>query len=84
MEEFVVYILWSDSYRKTYIGFTSNLISRFHSHNTLGRKGWTVKYRPWRVVFVAFFKRKSEALLFEKFLKTGVGRECIAENINFE
>ncbi|WP_432411756.1 GIY-YIG nuclease family protein [Rasiella sp. SM2506] len=84
MEEFVVYILWSHTYRKRYIGYTSNLISRFHSHNSLGKRGWTIRYRPWNVVFVAFFKNKKEALLFEKFLKSGVGRECIANTINFE
>ena len=33
MEEFVVYILFSEDYGKTYVGFTSNLIERFKSHN---------------------------------------------------
>lgn len=84
MKEYVVYILWSSAYNKTYIGFTSNLIARFHSHNNLGKKGWTKRYRPWSVVFVAFFSSKKEALFFEKFLKSGVGSACIAKNILFE
>ena len=35
MEEFVVYILFSDKHNKTYVGFTSNLIERYKSHNLL-------------------------------------------------
>ncbi|HCE53889.1 MAG TPA: hypothetical protein DER05_02360 [Lutibacter sp.] len=31
--EFVTYVLYSKNYNKIYIGFTSNLIVRFLSHN---------------------------------------------------
>ncbi|MGL2988410.1 GIY-YIG nuclease family protein [Flavobacterium sp. RSSA_27] len=44
MEEFVVYILYSKKFNKNYIGFTSNLIERFKSHNVLGTKGYTIKF----------------------------------------
>jgi len=47
---YTVYVLYSFSYDKIYIGYTSNLIDRFRSHNKLGKKGWTLRYRPW-VVF---------------------------------
>ena len=83
MEEYVVYILASSKTKKLYKGYTSNLIERFKSHNALSEKGWTVRYRPWSVVFVRFFKTKKEAMCFEKYLKTGVGREWIAKNIHF-
>ncbi|PXY38641.1 endonuclease, partial [Flavobacterium cheongpyeongense] len=33
MAEFVVYILYSEKFKKNYTGFTSNLIERFKSHN---------------------------------------------------
>ena len=79
MEEFVVYILFSKLHNKTYVGFTSNLIERFKSHNTLGVKGYTIKFRPWEVVHVEFFKAKSEALTREKFFKTGKGRELLKD-----
>ncbi|MFV8393908.1 GIY-YIG nuclease family protein [Flavobacterium sp. LB2P6] len=36
MDEFVVYILYSEKFEKNYTGFTSNLIERFKSHNLLG------------------------------------------------
>ncbi len=83
MDEYVVYILWSDRHGKLYKGFTSNLIERFRSHNHLGKTGWTIPFRPWRVVFVMFFDSKKDAMAFEKFLKTGLGREWICKNIDF-
>ena len=82
MEEFVVYILFSKDYDKTYVGFTSNLIERFKSHNYLSKKGYTIKFRPWKVIYVEFFTTKSEALKREKLLKSGKGREFIKEIIS--
>ena len=82
MEEFVVYILFSKEYCKTYVGFTSNLLERFKSHNFLSKKGYTIKFRPWQVIHVEFFSTKSEALKREKFLKSGKGREFIKEIIS--
>jgi len=69
MDEFVVYILFSEEHNKTYVGFTSNLIERFKSHNYLSKKGYTIKYRPWIVIHVEFLTTKSEALKRENSLK---------------
>ena len=74
MEEFVVYVLYSEKYNKTYTGFTSNLLERFKSHNEFATKGYTIKFRPWTVIHVEFFKEKKEAIKREKFLKSGQGR----------
>jgi putative endonuclease len=82
MEEFVVYILFSKKYNKTYVGFTSSLIDRFKSHNELGTKGYTLKYRPWQVVYVDFFITKEDAIKKEKFFKNGNGRDFIKKLIN--
>jgi putative endonuclease len=82
MDEFVVYILYSEKFNKNYTGFTSNLISRFNSHNNLETKGFTLKFRPWKVIHVEFFDSKSEAMKREKDLKTGVGREFIQKVIS--
>ena len=79
MSEFVVYILHSDTYNKIYIGYTSNLIQRFYSHNSLATKGHTKSYRPWIVIYVQFFESKKVALAREKFLKSGVGRKWISQ-----
>ncbi len=72
--EHVVYILYSKKFDKTYVGCTSSIISRFHSHNTYATKGWTVRYRPWEVSHIEFFNTKTEALSREKWFKTGTGR----------
>ncbi|MGG9971636.1 GIY-YIG nuclease family protein [Ferruginibacter sp. SUN002] len=43
---FYVYVLYSESSDKIYIGFTSNLKQRLLSHNELGKKGWTINFDP--------------------------------------
>lgn len=73
---YVVYVLYSQKFNKIYIGYTSSLISRFRSHNKLG-KGWTKKFRPWIVVLVEFFETKKEAIEKENALKGAKGREWI-------
>ncbi len=81
--EFVVYVLYTSKYNIHYTGYTSNLISRFKSHNEYGTKGFTRKYRPWKVIHVEFFKDKIDALHREKFLKTGQGRLFIKQILKF-
>ena len=84
MEEFVVYIMYSKNHNKTYVGFTSSLIKRFASHNTLGKKGWTIKYRPWEVVHIEVYHHKKQAMQREKFLKSGKGRQWRKQNITLQ
>lgn len=74
---FVTYVLYSKDHDRLYIGFTSNLIQRFYSHQYLAKKGFTTNYRPWLVVEVRFHALKSEAILDERFLKSGKGRAFI-------
>jgi len=72
---YTVYILFSKKYNKIYIGITSNLPERFKSHNELGKKGWTIKFRPWEVAYTEIYASRSEASQREKFLKTATGRQ---------
>ena len=74
--KFTVYILFSEQFGKHYTGFTSNLPERLKSHNELG-KDWTAKYRPWKLVYKKEFDVKKEALQYEKWLKTGAGRDFV-------
>ena len=73
---FTVYILFSASYHKHYTGFTNDLSGRLLSHNELGH-GWTSKYRPWKLLYTKVFETKASAMSYEKWLKTGVGRDFI-------
>ena len=74
---YTVYVLYSAKYDKIYIGYTSNMEQRLLSHNVLGTKGYTLKYRPWEVLYTEHFEDKSSALQREKQLKTAKGREFI-------
>jgi len=74
---FVVYALYSATYDKIYIGFTSNLEERFKSHNELAKKGWTIKFRPWEIIYQEPYQLKSGAMKREKELKTARGRNFI-------
>lgn len=79
---FTVYVLFSETYNKIYIGYSSNMEERLKSHNELATKGWTVKFRPWKLIYTKTFDTKSEAMKREKQLKTARGREFIWQLIN--
>jgi putative endonuclease len=81
MDNFVVYILYSLSSGKTYTGMTADLIIRFQFHNSKSTKGFTLKFRPWTVIHVEFFGTKADALLREKILKSGKGRDWVKKNV---
>jgi putative endonuclease len=78
---FCVYVLYSFSADKLYTGMTSDLITRFKFHNSKSTKGFTLKFRPWYCIHTEFFDLKREALLREKELKSGKGREWIRKHI---
>ncbi|WP_103665533.1 GIY-YIG nuclease family protein [Gracilimonas amylolytica] len=76
---YTVYALYSPSHQKIYIGYTSNLEQRLLSHNSLGKKGWTIKYRPWELVNTEDFETKKEVLHKDKHLKPAKRREFLCE-----
>ncbi len=79
--DYKVYILFSPTYNKLYVGYTSSLTQRLESHNIKGTKDWTRSYRPWVLIHIEFFRTKTEALQREKFYKSGKGREIIRKQI---
>ncbi len=79
---FVVYALYSKAHDKIYIGFTSNMEERFKSHNELGKKGWTIKFRPWEIIYQEQHAEKTDVMKREKELKTATGRKFIRSLIN--
>ena len=74
---FTVYALYSEQYDKIYIGYTSNIEQRLLAHNELETKGYTIRYRPWKIIHTEVFSEKSEVMKREKQLKTAKGREFI-------
>ena len=78
---YTVYVLYSTKFDKIYIGYTSNLQQRVLSHNQLAKKGWTVKFRPWEVIYTEEFADKPSAMKREKALKSSRGRDFIRTKI---
>jgi putative endonuclease len=74
---YLVYILYSKTFDKTYVGYTQDLIDRFYSHNKFATKGYTIRFRPWEVMHIELFKTKKEAIAREKYYKSGAGRAQI-------
>jgi putative endonuclease len=81
MEAYTTYCLWSQKHNKIYIGYTSDLIQRFYSHNRLSTKGFTAKYRPWIVAYSEVFCSIKEATIREKQLKSSRGRSFLRQYI---
>ena len=72
---YYVYIIRSIKYsNQTYIGFTENLDQRMNSHNQ-GHVPHTSKFKPWEIITTISFLDKKQALSFEKYLKSGSGRQ---------
>jgi predicted GIY-YIG superfamily endonuclease len=57
-----------------YVGVTSDVPARLAAHNA-GLSAFTAGNRPWRVLVVIEFDEEQPALEFERYLKTGSGRE---------
>lgn len=67
---FYVYILESQiAPRQTYIGFSTNLKARLKTHNA-GGCPHTAKFKPWKLAWYCAFPEKTQALAFEKYLKS--------------
>ncbi len=70
-----VYILKSEiAPERRYIGMTSNLAARLAAHNS-GKVSHTSKFKPWIIETAVAFREKTKASAFERYLKSGSGRE---------
>jgi putative endonuclease len=72
--------------KNRYTGSTNNLTERIEMHNDETREKarfhrTTFKKGPWKVVFSKEFTARQEALKFEKFLKTGKGRNWLNDQL---
>jgi len=65
METFFVYILYSETFQRYYIGQTNNLSDRIARHNA-GYVSSTEPYRPWKIVFSCVKPNRTAAMELEK------------------
>jgi putative endonuclease len=69
-----VYILQSIPYPdRYYVGVTQDLASRLKKHNA-GQVPHTSKFMPWQIKTAVALRDKSQAVAFEKYLKSPSGR----------
>ncbi len=72
--EYLVYILFSETLNRYYVGQTDNIVKRLTTHNAGGRK-YTSKGRPWILVKTFPCCNRSEAVQLEgKIKKRGIKR----------
>ena len=70
---YFLYVLWSASGRKFYIGISEDLEKRLEQHNGEKRLGWTHRYRPWTLVHTERFDSYSDARKRELHVKKQKG-----------
>lgn len=78
--EFFVYILFSETKNRYYIGFTSDLETRIIRHNQKS-KGFTGNVNDWKIVYTEKYTTKEQAQLREAQIKSWKSRIKIQELI---
>lgn len=68
-----VYVLWSETLRKRYVGSTEDLGKRLAQHNA-GESVFTKRGMPWRIIHTENYPTRREAEKRERELKSGQGR----------
>jgi putative endonuclease len=76
---FYVYIIYSISANRYYIGHTPDVYKRLGEHNNPQKNtNFTSKYLPWELVlYFVVSESRGEAILVERFIKNQKSREFI-------
>ena len=78
---FYLYILYSTSKNKYYVGFTGDSLNeRLRKHNT-NHKGFTGGSGDWQLKYSEDFETKTEAIAREKQIKKWKSRKLIEDLI---
>ena len=76
--QYHVYILYSQSLDKYYVGHTKDLNDRLTRHNN-GRSKYTKSGAPWKLVYTEEFPGKAQAYQREQEIKRKKSRKYIEE-----
>ena len=74
--KYVVYVIQSQLDRRLYKGLTRDVSIRLKEHNS-GKNFSTKPYTPWTLIYTKEFTDQTEARKWEKYLKSGSGREFL-------
>jgi putative endonuclease len=78
---YTLYILYSESFGRFYVGYTNDLERRLSEHNR--KKGkFTDAGIPWNLVYSETFVNKKDAMARERFIKSKKSKNFIKELIN--
>ena len=81
--KYYLYILKSEIQEKYYTGISNNVEKRLEFHNTI-EKGFTSRYRPWKIVYKKDFSSKEEAIKNENKIKKWKSKVMIEKLIKGE
>ena len=77
-----VYVLYSLSHDRTYVGMAMDCERRLHEHNS-GRTRSTKAFAPWVIVHLEEYNTRAKAHDREKYLKSAAGRRWRKKHINW-
>ena len=75
---YYVYVLRSLKDGRLYKGMTQDVEKRLNQHNQ-GENRSTKGFAPWELVLTKSFDSREKARDYEKYLKSGSGREFLKE-----
>ena len=82
---YYIYILYSETSDKYYIGYSNDYYARVKQHNTSERNTYTSKHRPWKLAAVfECGKDRGIAIRIERFIKRQKSRKLIEKIISSE
>jgi putative endonuclease len=73
---FYIYILYSESFNRYYVGQCEDIAARLKRHNSRGVPS-TKPYVPWEMVYTETFLTRTEAMAREKEIKGKKSRKYI-------
>ncbi len=76
---FYVYVLYSEKGR-FYIGYSSDLKKRMHDHTA--KRVASTKNAKYRLVYYEAYCNKMDAVMREKFLKSGSGHKYLIKQLH--
>ena len=78
---FIIYVLKSNTTRKSYVGVTNDIKRRLKEHNS-GKHFYTKRYLPWEIIHQEEFNNFKNARSRELFLKSTSGRRFLKKLFN--
>lgn len=80
MSIYWVYVIQAVKYDRLYKGVTQDYQHRIDQHNN-GQVASTKAYIPWKLIYLEGYINKTDALIQEKYLKSGSGRELLKRKL---